>query len=232
MEFQNYQGSVSSTTLQKHMAKSFGWMFVGVLVTFAVAFFMGMNEELMYRFLSFPFMSLILLIAQIGVCVSLGARLMKMSVASTKVLFMAYSVLTGITFSVLPYVYDFGTLSYAFLITCIFFGCLAVIGATTRINLAKIGTICMAGLMAMIIYTVIGMIFRFSMDSYLYSIIGLVLFMGITEWDVQKMKHIYNSFSHDDTMLSKLGIYSAFQLYLDFINIFLYILRLLGNSRD
>lgn len=232
MEFQNYQQNVSSITLQKHMAHSFGWMFLGVLITFAVSFGLSMNEMLMYRFLTFPFMSVILLVGQIGVCIALGIRLMKMSVASTKVLFIAYSVLTGVTFSVLPFVYDFGSLTLAFLITCIFFGCLAVIGATTRMNLAKIGTICMAGLMAMIIYTFIGMIFNFSMDSYLYSVIGLVLFMGITAWDVQKMKHVYNTFSHDETMLRKMGIYSAFQLYLDFINIFLYVLRFLGNDND
>lgn len=232
MEFQGSTQSMTTRTLQQHMTKTFGWMALGVFVTFVVAFLMSTNWELMYSIWSISMAPMIILIAQLGVCIALGARLMKMSVGSTKLLFMAYAVLTGITFSVLAFAFDFGTIAMAFLITCLFFGSLCVIGATTKRDLSKMGTICMAGLFAMILYSLLGMIFRFTMDSYVYAAIGLVLFMGITAWDVQKLKSMYYAYQYDEVMLSKLGIYSAFQLYLDFINIFLYILRFVGNNKD
>lgn len=222
-------GSESNVTLKKHMVRTYGWMFAGVLVTFAVAFLLANNTSLMMMFLGNAMMPWILLIAQFGVVIALSARITKMSEGSAKILFMAYAVLTGITFSVLGLVYAGDTIAMAFGITCIFFGCLVLIGNTTRMDLTKIGTICIAGLFAMIIYSLLSMLFGWSMNYFLYSCIGLVLFMGITAWDAQRIKTQYMQFANDEVTLRKMGIYSALSLYLDFINIFLYILRIIGN---
>lgn len=224
-------GSVGTTTLRQHMLRTFTWMFLGVLITFATAFFVGTIPAFSFLYSSFP-VAMILLFAQFGVVIALSARLFKMKENTTKGLFILYCALTGVTFSSLAFFYGYGDIAVAFIAAATFFACLVIIGATTKFDLSKIGVICIAGLFAMIVFQLLGMLFNWGTNLTMYAIIGLILFMGITAWDVQKAKKLYALNQNDDATLRKLSIYSAFQLYLDFINIFLYILRILGNSRD
>lgn len=227
--YTNDQQSLGNTTLKQHMLKTYTWMFLGVLITFATAFLVG-NSSLVYYFYSTP-LPLVMLIAQIGVVVTLVTRLLKMKESTAKMLFIAYSVMTGFTFSSLGYAYLESDIALAFAMATIFFGCLVVIGSTTKMDLSKIGSMCIAGLLAFIIFQVLAMVFGWGYDVVLYSIIGLLLFTGITAWDVQKARKLYMANEGNQALLNKLSIYSAFDLYLDFINIFIYILRILG-SRD
>lgn len=227
--YTNDQQSLGNTTLKQHMLKTYTWMFLGVLITFGTAFLVG-NSSLVYYFIGSP-LPLIMLLAQIGVVVTLVTRLFKMKESTAKMLFIAYSVMTGFTFSSLGYAYLQSDIALAFGMATIFFGCLVIIGSTTKMDLSKIGSMCIAGLLAFIIFQVLAMVFGWNYDIVLYSIIGLLLFTGITAWDVQKAKKLYMANEGNQAMLNKLSIYSAFDLYLDFINIFLYILRILG-SRD
>lgn len=226
--YTNEQQSLGNTTLKQHMLKTYTWMFLGVLVTFATAFLVS-NTSLVYIIYSSRFMPMVLLFAQLGVVVSFSARLFKMKESSAKLLFFVYSMLTGVTFSVILAPYTSATIALAFAAAAVFFGCLVIIGATTKADLSKIGSVCIAGLFAFIIFQVLAMIFGWAMDTVMYCMIGLLLFTGITAWDVQKANKLYAANSNNQAMLNKLSIYSAFDLYLDFINIFLYILRLLGN---
>lgn len=225
--YTNDQQSLGNTTLKQHMLKTYTWMFLGVLITFATAFLVG-NSSLVYYFENSP-LPLVMLIAQIGVVVTLVTRLFKMKESTAKMLFIAYSVMTGFTFSSLGYAYLQSDIALAFGMATIFFACLVVIGSTTKMDLSKIGSMCIAGLLAFIIFQVLAMVFGWGYDVVLYSIVGLLLFTGITAWDVQKAKKLYMANQENQAMLNKLSIYSAFDLYLDFINIFLYILRILGN---
>lgn len=227
--YTNDQQSLGNTTLKQHMLKTYTWMFLGVLITFATAFLVG-NSSLVYYFYSTP-LPLVMLLAQIGVVVTLVTRLLKMKESTAKMLFIAYSVMTGFTFSSLGYAYLESDIALAFAMATIFFGCLVVIGSTTKMDLSKIGSMCIAGLLAFIIFQVLAMVFGWGYDVVLFSIIGLLLFTGITAWDVQKARKLYMANEGNQAMLNKLSIYSAFDLYLDFINIFIYILRILG-SRD
>ena len=124
----------------------------------------------------------------------------------------------------LAYCYSAGQIGAAFGISAIYFACLAIVGKTTKIDLSKVGNICWIGLLAMIISQLFFMIFRVSMDVRLWSVIGLLLFTGLTAWDIQKMNYLLNGYEDE-----KISIYMALQLYLDFLNIFLYILQLIGN---
>lgn len=218
--------------MQKHFLKTYLWMFLGVLTTFGVAYLCSNSFNFVYTIYSSPFIYLGLVIAQFGVVIALSARLMKMSSTACTILYFLYAILTGITFSAIFLAYDLGSIAFAFLLAALFFGSLVAIGSTIKKDLSGIGSICLAGLFAMIIYSLVCFIFKLSMNSYLYSIIGLVIFMGITAWDAQKAKRLAMQYCYDEVMMSKLSIYSAFELYLDFINIFLYILRLLGKGRD
>lgn len=224
-------GSLGNVTLKQHMLRTFTWMFLGVLLTFATAFIVANVSAFSFLYSSFPIL-IVLIVAQFGVVIALSARLFKIKETTAKVLFIAYSIITGITFSTLGAMYVPGDIVMAFLAATIFFGCLVVIGATTKADLTKLGVICIAGLFAMIIFQMISFLFNWGMDSTMLSIVGLVLFMGITTWDIQKAKKLYALNENDPAVLKKLSIYSALELYLDFINIFLYILRILGNSRD
>ena len=147
------------------------------------------------------------------------------------ILYLTYAVLLGITFSSLMYVYDLGAIFLSFGLTAVYFGCLAIIGYTTSIDLTKLGTILGVGLLIFVIAEIILMIMGVDITTKVFTAIGMLLFTGLTAYDVQKMKKLYLSSIHDEVALKKLAIYSAFDLYLDFINIFLYILRLVG-SRD
>lgn len=232
MEIYEQSKSTAKTSLQSHMTKTFLWMFAGLAVTFGVAFYINSNTRLMYEIYSSSYLWIIMMIAQFGVVIALAARITKMKPMTARILFFAYAALTGVTFSVLGIAYSVGTIGLAFAMAALYFGSLAVIGFTTKRDLSKIGTIAIAALFAMIVYSFITMIFGLSMNIFVYSIIGLVVFAGLTAWDVQKMKKLYYAYEGDEQMLNNLSIYSAFELYLDFINIFLYILRILGNNRD
>lgn len=225
-----YTNTSYGVTFKKYMTSVYAWMFLGIMITFVVAYAFGTSMNLIYSLVTFPMIDWILLIAQLGIVIALSARLMKFSPTMVKVLFIAYSVLTGVSFSYLPLLFGIRSIFSAFLVTSIFFGCLAFIGHTTKMDLTKLGTFCMAGVMALVIYSLLAMIFKWEMNTFLYCVIGLVLFLGLTAYDVQKMKNLYMHYAYDETMLNKLSIYSALDLYLDFINIFLYVIRLIGKK--
>ncbi len=221
----------SQTGLSRHMTKTFAWMALGLFITFVVAsitFATGFLEQILS---ASPFMFVVIVVAQLGVVIALGARINKASVTTTRVLFIAYSILTGITLSSLSYSFNLESITVALLATVIYFVSLVIIGYTTKIDLSKVGSICMVGLFALIIYNVIGgLIFGLSTDSLLYSAVGLLIFTGLTAWDAQKAKKLYIANEGNEAMVAKLSIYSALELYLDFVNIFIYILRLVGNK--
>lgn len=230
--YEQKTGSVKPT-LQNHMAKTFGWMFIGIAVTFGIAALMNLDQTVIINlYTNFPAIGLVMLFAQLGVVVALVSRVTKMKSSTAKILFLLYSALTGVTFSTLGLVYELGSIGLAFGMSALYFASLAVIGYTTKRDLTKVGTIAMAGLFALIIYSFLSFLFGFSMDSFVYSIIGLLIFAGLTAWDVQKIKKMHDAYQDDEKMLNTLSIYSAFQLYLDFINIFLFILRIVGNRRN
>ena len=158
----------------------------------------------------------------------MGRQLSRNTPASSmKTMFIIYSLTMGINMTSLAYCYSAGQIAAAFGISAIYFACLAIIGKTTKMDLSKVGNICLIGLIAMIFSQFFFMLFRVSMDVRLWSVIGLLLFTGLTAWDIQKMNYMLNGYEDE-----KISIYMALQLYLDFLNIFLYILRLLGRRDD
>lgn len=227
LEF-NEQPFVSS--LQQHTVRTFAWMALGLLITTIVAFAMsstGLALDLIY---STPYMPMIFLFIQIGVVVALVARLRKISSSTATMLFLVYAALTGVTFSVIALAYTGATIALAFGVTVVYFGSLVVIGYTTKMNLLRFGPLIFTALIALIICEFVLMLMGQPAESMLFAAIGLIIFTALTAYDVQKMKALYEQNQGDEAMLKKLSIYSALELYLDFINIFIYILRFLGNK--
>lgn len=223
-------------TLNQYMTRTFGWMFAGLLVTFAVAVFTvasGLFAVLFSTGLVFA-----LSIAEIVLVVVLAARVGKMQPGTATAIFFAYAALTGVNLSVYMVVYRFSTLILAFLLSAVYFGVMAIYGATTGKDLSGWGPKLMAGLIALIIGQLVSMVLgmfgvSFAFADLLLCAVGLFLFMGLSAYDTQKIKYYYSYFGADAVMLHKASIIAALDLYLDFINIFLYMVRILGrSSRD
>ena len=226
----------SGTSLNAYVRKVFAIMGLGLGVTSLVAFLSYlslMNGGIVYKiFTGSSLIAIILLVAQLGVAIALSAGLTRFSTGTCTALFFAYSALTGVTFSFLPLQFGVGTVFTAFLFAAVLFGCCAIIGYTTSVDLTKFSGLFMGGLLALILMSVISMFVPALRDSLIFGYLGLALFLGITAFDMQKIKQFYYGSGVDGTIRSNLAVYSAFQLYLDFINIFLYVLRILGNRRD
>ena len=216
-----------SMTIQQYINNIFKWMIIGVLTTFVTAFALEKSSFMSYAGM-LPF---ILIIFQFAVVIGLSRRLMTMKPITAKVLYMIYSVITGVTFSYVIASYTSFSVALAFLVAAIYFGVLVVLGTVIKMDLTRIGTICLAGLFVYIIFFFIVMIFHLGVGTLIMPLISRALFAGITAYDMQKSLQLYNYASSNPEMLEKLSIYGAFNLYLDFVNIFLDILQLLGDNK-
>lgn len=218
-------------TIRQEVAKTFIWMALGVVVTGVVATFCYNSYDFWVLMASNRFMPLILLAAQFGVVIAISARLFKMKVNTARFLYLFYAALLGVTCSVLGVAYAGTDIAIAFGLSAAYFIALAVIGYTTRINLLKFGPILYVGLFIMVGIEIVMMFMGMDTSSMIFTGIGLALFTGITAYDTQKMKVMFSEYQNDSDMMKRISVYSAFQLYLDFINIFLYILRIVGDRK-
>ena len=211
-----------------YMTRTYRWMASGLLITFAMAYITA-TTSLIYLVDS---LYLVLTIAELALVFVLSSRVQNMSVDAARATFFGYALLNGMVLSYYFIVFSVGTLVMAFLATAVYFGLMAVYGTTTHKDLTGWGPRLMMGLVALIVTSLIGMLFGFGFgSSVLYCGIGLVLFMLLTAYDTQKLQQMYAYYAGDPELAEKASIYGALTLYLDFINIFLYVVRLLGNNR-
>lgn len=227
----------SRMNLQKHMLKTFAWVFLGLLTTAAVAYLFSLPlfRNFMYKSIydgSIMYISLGALVLQIVVVVSLSSRLMKLSKTTALIMYFIYALITGITFSILPYIYSGANIFIAFAFTSIIFVSLVFIGMTTKVGLTKYHNYIFAALITLVVASVLGLFLNIPAFDMMICYVGIRIFMVITVYDIQKMKQLYYLADNDQELTSKFAIYSALELYLDFINIFIYILRLLSRNRN
>lgn len=222
--------------LSRYTAKTFLLMFLGLLVTFATAFFFGYTYtglSLMVRgvYATGGYLFLILTVAELAVVIGLTALLHKISAAVAVGSFLLYSALTGVTFSTLLWTFDLEVMIFAFGLTALYFGGMAIFACLTRVDLSSLRPILVGGLIFLLAANLV-MLFVPMVDivDQVLCSIGVVIFLGYTAYDTQKMRALYFSFT-DEEMRKKASVYFALELYLDFVNLFLYILKLLGKSK-
>lgn len=209
----------------KVMPKVFLWMCLGLFVTFLTGFVVANNENMLISvfstggYIAFSIIELILVIV-------LSARIRKMKETTCKIFFLLYAFVSGLTFSSIFIVYEIESILYIFLIAAILFLLFALIGFKTNIDLTKIGTYLMMALFGVLICALINLFANSTTFDLVISTIVILVFMGITAYDVQKIKNM-----EDYLPTENLAIYGALQLYLDYINIFLNLLRLFGDDR-
>lgn len=211
--------------------KVFLWLFIGLIVT-AVSAYVFSETNLWMVVFSNRLIYWGMFIVELFLVIKISASLHKISAGAARVYFMLYSIMTGLTVAAITFLFGMYTTFVAFAYTSLLFGSMALIGFTTKRDLMKFSSLFMAGLITLLIASVANMFLRLQGLDLILSYVGIVLFMAITAYDIQKMKRLYEANEGNEEALNKLAIFSALDLYLDFINIFLRIVQILGrNSR-
>jgi len=216
---------------QRFMVRVYNWMAAGLAITGFMAFYVSSSPAMMNILFGNPIVPIILIIAQIGLVFWLASRVMQMSVSQATGVFLLYAGLTGVTFSTLFVVYTSASITSTFLVTAGTFGAMSLYGYTTKKDLTSWGSFLFMGLIGLIIASVVNMFMQNSMMSTIISYVGVLIFVGLTAYDTQKIKEtniIGNEGNDEDT---KEAIQGALTLYLDFFNLFLMLLRLMGDRR-
>ena len=212
------------------VTRAYGEMTIGLIVTAVVAVLAQMSGMYVAFLQSTGMIGVFgLAIVQIGLALYLGARIMKIKASTARVMFYVYAALMGFTLSSIFLVYDLGSIGLALGMCALFFLVLTMFGMTTKFNMLKAGPILMVGLIVLIISQVILSFLPVSGATQMVCAIGLILFAGMTIYDAQQTRALFQAY--EAQMISKVSVICALNLYLDFVNMFLYILRLLG-SRD
>lgn len=211
--------------------KVFLWLFIGLIVT-AVSAYVFSETNLWMVVFSNRLIYWGMFIVELFLVIKISASLHKISAGAARVYFMLYSIMTGFTVAMITSIFGLYTTFIAFAYTSLLFGSMALIGFTTKRDLMKFSSLFMAGLITLLIASVANIFLRLQGLDLVLSYVGIILFMGITAYDIQKMKRLYEANVGNEEALNKLAIFSALDLYLDFINIFLRIVQILGrNSR-
>lgn len=240
---QNNQGyfdishqQVDSVSLSRtFLSNVFSWMFLGLLSTAGTAYIFSGNESLMALLVTETGLSIlgwVVMLGPLGFVLLMSFGFQRLSSLTMIILFMVYSVLMGMSLSFIFLAYSLGSVVSTFAITAGMFGTMALLGYTTKTDLTKFGSIMIMGVVGIVIASVVNLlIFKSSAFDYLISLLGVLIFTGLTAYDVQKLKRIGSAVEIEGESTRKLVIMGALTLYLDFINLFLFLLRFLGNRR-
>ncbi len=227
-----YYPNVDGQTMQQFMSQVYLWMMAGLGISAAIALYLQNNTELFQRLISNSLLFNGLIVLQLGVVIAFSFLQRRISAATATLMYLAYSLLTGVTLSVVLYVFTKQTITLALASTAGAFLGLSIFGFVTKRDLGPIGTFCIMGLFGLIIVSVLTM-FVHSMQTAAMNltlgVLGVLIFSGLTAYDTQKIKQSYALSQGQDR--KKLVISGALMLYLDFINLFLSMLRLFGGGR-
>lgn len=208
-------------------------MAAALTVTGLTAYFLSQSEAFINYLFTNPSLVWICLFAELGVVMWLSARVMHMSMGSATLLFILYSVLTGVTFSTLFLVYDLGTIATTFFTTAGTFFVMSLVGYVTKMDLSRVGNVLYMMLIGLVIATVVNIFVASSTLYWVITYAGVLIFVGLIAFDTQKIKNLFLEYGSADEVGQKLSLLGALTLYLDFINLFLFLLRIFGgSSRD
>ncbi len=212
----------------------FGWMFLALGITAITSWLFASSPQLlslMYTQTGMTILGWIVLLAPFGFVLWIMARFNRMSASKLALLFVVYSILMGMSLSFIFLAYTSSSIATTFLVTAGMFGFMAILGYTTKTDLTKFGNIMIMGVVGLFIAMLVNMFMHSSGMDYIISFIGVLIFTGLTAYDVQKLKRIGSGMVEGAEGTRKMTIMGALSLYLDFINLFLFLLRFFGNRR-
>ena len=210
--------------------KVYGWMAVGLGLTALVAFAVAGSPDLLRVLIGNRLVFFALVIAELGLVFFMSARADRLAPGTAAGLFALYSALNGVTLSVILLAYTGESVTMTFVVTAGMFGALALFGSTTKRSLAGAGQFFMMGLIGLILASIIGMFWHNDALQFLISVVGVIVFTGLTAWDAQRLKQM--ALALPAGQVGAYAVVGALSLYLDFINLFLMLLRFTGSRRD
>jgi len=214
------------------MSSVFSWMFIALAITAATAWYVASTPEILGLMITKTGLSIfgwVVMLAPIGFVLLMSFRFQKLSALSLSLLFLVYSVLVGLSLSFIFLAYSMGSIATTFGVTSLTFGIMAIAGYTTKTDLTKFGSLLMMALVGIIVATVINFFLKSDSMQYIISFIGVLVFTGLTAYDVQKLRKMGAEMTAGQESTRKYAIMGALSLYLDFINLFLFLLRFLGR---
>ena len=212
------------------LGKVYSWMFLGLLITAGTAWGIASSPLLIRTLVLNRLLFWVLVFAQLGVVYYLSARVDKLAPTTAAGLFMLYSALVGVTSSVILLLYTGSSIVSTFVVTAGMFGATAVFGTVTKRSLAGLGHFMFMGLIGLILASIVGIFWQNDALQFVISVVGVLVFTGLTAWDAQRLKHM--ALALPDGQLSSYAVVGALSLYLDFINLFFFLLRFTGNRRN
>lgn len=217
----------------RFMNRTYGWMFFGLLVTSAVSLAIASSESAVRFIFENQWIFMGVLIAELAVVFGLSAAYNKLSAAAATTGFLFYSALNGVTFSVIFLAYQLGSIGQIFLLTAGMFGGLAIYGSVTKRSLSGVGTFMSMGLIGIIILSLVNLFTKSESLNFGISIAAIAIFSGLTAYDSQRIRAMASEFEDiESDSAGKSAIFGALSLYLDFINLFLSLLRVFGRRRN
>jgi uncharacterized protein len=217
--------------LRSFMLGIYNNMTLGLAITGLVAFFTSQSLPLM-QLINGSMLRWVVMLAPLGFVIYLSARVMKMKPATARMWFFAFAAVMGLSLSYIFLVYTGASIAKVFFITAASFGALSLWGYTTKKNLSGMGSFMMMGLFGIIIAMVVNIFLKSTAMDFAISAIGVVIFAGLTAWDTQRLKHSYYEIGANAEMAGRVAIMGALSLYLDFLNLFLFMLRFMGGGRS
>ena len=232
MENNYYSIPTQSATVVGSLMKSvYMWMTLALGITGVVALYVAQSADLLYTLFSNSILFWGLIIAEFALVMVISARLLKMSFTTALMLFMLYSVINGLTLSVIFALYTKASVASTFFVTAGTFGIMSLIGYFTKKDLSKFGGILFMLLIGLVIATLVNIFWANDTLYWITTYAGVLIFVGLTVYDTNKIKRMLESSYGEDEVTQKLALMGALTLYLDFINLFLYLLRILGDRR-
>jgi len=227
---------VEVSVARSFMTNVFMWMFMALGVTALTSFYFASDPSLMQLLRDsttggMTILGWVVMLSPIGFVLLMSLGFQRLSAMTLTLLFAVYAILMGMSLSFILLIYTGTSVATTFGITSAMFGIMAVAGYTTKIDLTRFGSIMMMGLVGIIIASLVNMFMQSSTMDYIISFIGVLVFTGLIAYDVQKLKRLAANISNADGSYRKYVIMGALTLYLDFINLFLFLLRFMGNRR-
>ena len=223
------QSTAIDQGLREYMLKVYNYMTSGLAISGLVAWSFSKSPAIMGAIYGTG-LQWVVMLAPLGFIFFLGARLQKMSLSAAQMTFWAFAAVMGMSMSYIFIVYTGVSIVRVFLITCSTFAAMSIYGYTTKRDLTKLGSFLMMGLIGIIIASLVNIFLKSSMMYFVISILGVLIFVGLTAYDTQKIKNMYAA-SDTGELIGKKAVMGALTLYLDFINLFIMLLRLFGQRR-
>ena len=215
---------------QDFITKVYGWMSLALVITGITAYLTATSQALLQFIFGIPYMFIGLLVGEVLLVIGLSAMINKMSAATATFLFVLYSIVNGLTLSVIFLVYTQGSISLTFFVTAITFGTMSAYGYFTKKDLTSWGNLLLMALVGLVIASIANLFMKNEILYWITTYAGILIFVGLTAYDTQKIKNM-NMIGADGETARKGAIMGALSLYLDFINLFLLLLRLLGRRK-